>query len=61
MSYPKKFPHVKSPPIFTQHNSFILHIFSIFVMPEVIKAASCGSIIKKPRFKIYLEKIHQQI
>ena len=23
--------------------------FSIFVMPEVIKAASCGSIIKKPR------------
>ena len=26
-------------------------------MPEVIKAASCGSIIKKPRFKILLTEI----
>jgi hypothetical protein len=30
---------------------FLTYFFSIFVMPEVIKAASCGSIIKKPRFK----------
>jgi hypothetical protein len=35
-----------------------LHFFpssySIFLMPEVIKAASCGSIIKKPRSPITL-------
>jgi hypothetical protein len=39
---------------FIQHNHLILYISSIFVMPEVIKAASCGSIIKKPRFKIFI-------
>jgi hypothetical protein len=47
---------------YTAQLIYFLHIFSIFVMPEVIKAASCGSIIKKPRSKFYLEKkIHQQI
>ena len=33
------------------HYRITVFVFSsIFVMPEVIKAASCGSIIKKPRF-----------
>ena len=32
-----------------QAHKDVVKINSIFVMPEVIKAASCGSIIKKPR------------
>ncbi len=38
----------------TLHCHIAITVFSsIFVMPEVIKAASCGSIIKKPRLDIF--------